>query len=424
MVALSRCLAVSLAFFGDAIRVAKKRGVESQNTKFISGVPVYNYHAVSDLEETQEAEWIVFMKPGKEDMIGKICSAYKKGCKRSGSKVPFLDILGTETELAAVIEASHGAVEFAEPNQMLYMTPELDANQDSPSWGLDRVGAGGRGGNEGAGVSIFILDTGVRTTHTDFTGRAIPEADFTNGNQICNGDLECAADRQGHGTHCAGTAGGKTFGVAPSARIHGVKVLGDNGAGSLGAIIGSIDYLAAAPERPAVGSMSLGGQCPFGWCGLYGSIRTAIDQAVANGATIVVAGGNSNADSCGFMPAFVPSAITVGSTDPNDARSSFSNWGSCTNLWAPGRDIPSATHEDDTGSKTFSGTSMACPHVAGGAALILELNPGFSASKVLERLQANAATDYITDLKASDTNKLLYIASDAPPPPGPVQATE
>jgi len=419
MVALSRCLAVSLALLGDAARVAKKRGDESQNTKFISGVPVYNYHAGA-LEETQEGDWIVFMKPGREDMVSRVCAAYKKGCKRSGSKVPFLDIRGTETELAAVIEASHGAVEFAEADQMLHMIPELDADQDSASWGLDRVGAGGRGGNEGAGVSIFILDTGVRTTHTDFTGRAVPEADFSNGNQVCNGDLQCAADRQGHGTHCAGTAGGKTFGVAPSAKIHGVKCLGDNGAGSLGGIIGSIDYVAAAPERPAVGSMSLGGQCPFGWCFLYRAIETAIDQAVASGATIVVAGGNSNADACGFMPAFVPSAITVGATNSNDARASFSNYGSCTNLWAPGRDIPSATHENDTGSKTFSGTSMACPHVAGGAALILELNPGFSASKVLERLQANAATNYITDLKNGDTNKLLYIASDAPPPVGGV----
>merc|ERR550539_1160180 len=302
------------------------------------------------------------------------------------------------------------------------MTPELDPQPaNSASWGLGRVGASGRNGNLGAGVSIYILDTGVRTTHNDFGDRAAPALDYSGSRPItCNGDLECAKDRQGHGTHCAGTAAGTSFGVAPQANVYGVKVLGDNGSGSMASIIGSVDWLATTDTRPAVGSMSLGGQCPFGWCFLMSSMKTAVESAVASGVTVVVAGGNSNSDACGFVPAFVPSAITVGSTDSEDARSYFSNYGTCTNIWAPGSSITSATHEDDTGSKTFSGTSMACPRVAGGAALILEKNPGFSASKVLERLQANAATNYITDLKRGDTNKMLYIASDAPPPVGDV----
>merc|ERR1719203_2501646 len=166
--------------------------------------------------------------------------------------------------------------------------------------------------------------------------------------------------------------------------------------------------------------MSLGGPCPFGWCFLLSSMKTAVDAAVESGVTIVVAGGNSNDDACGYMPAFVPSAITVGSTDSLDARSSFSNYGSCTKMWAPGSAITSASHEDDTGAKTYSGTSMACPHVAGGAALVLEQYPEFSAPQVLEKLYARAATNYITDLKSDDVNKMLYIASDAPPPEGDV----
>merc|ERR1719254_109455 len=166
--------------------------------------------------------------------------------------------------------------------------------------------------------------------------------------------------------------------------------------------------------------MSLGGQCPMGFCGLFGVVSDAVNAAVQSGVTIVVAGGNSNSDACGFVPAFVPAAITVGSTDSMDARSSFSNYGSCTNLWAPGSAITSASHEDDTGAKTFSGTSMACPHVAGGAALVLEQFPDFVSEQVLEKMLTRAATNYITDLKQGDTNKMLYIASDAPPPVGDV----
>jgi len=438
MVAVSSCLA-SLAVIASGVsgaRITKKRSSNRQeSTKFIAGVPVVNYLAAyggeSLVEESTEGEWLVMMKPGTTDaQIAEICKAYKKGCKLSGhpdkSGVPFIDIKATEKELQAVVEATHGIVKFIEPNQPVSMIPELDVQPgNSGSWGLDRVGARGRGGNEGAGVSIFILDTGVRTTHQDFGGRAVPEVDFTDeNNKVCNGDLECAADRQGHGTHCAGTAAGTSFGVAPRASVHGVKVLGDNGAGDLFAIIGSIDYLATSDIRPIVGSMSLGGQCPLGFCSIFSAIETAVDAAVAAGVTVVVAGGNSNSDACGFMPAFVASAITVGSTDSLDARSFFSNYGSCTSLWAPGSNITSATHEDDTGAKTFSGTSMACPHVAGGAALILEYFPESNAEQVLERLQARSASSYITDLKVGDTNKMLYIASDAPPPAGNVTAPE
>merc|ERR1719491_1493512 len=302
------------------------------------------------------------------------------------------------------------------------MIPEMDANPDSSSWGLNRVGANGRSANQGENTHIYVLDTGVRTTHQDFGSRASPAVDFANGApQECNGDLECAADRQGHGTHCAGSAGGTSFGVAPKANVYGIKVLGDDGSGGFAAIVGAIHYLASSGARPTIGSMSLGGKCPMGWCGLMGSVKSAVDTAVDAGVTIVVAGGNSNSDACGFVPAFVPSAITVGSTDSTDARSSFSNYGRCTNFWAPGSAITSASHQSDTGSATFSGTSMACPHVAGGAALMLENNPDLKAPQVLEKLLAKAATNYITDLKSGDTNKLLYVASDAPPPPGSVQ---
>merc|ERR1719384_889198 len=367
------------------------------------------------------------LQPGATDaQIKELCAKSSKGCQMTGHAdkggVPFIDVKATEKDLEGIIKSNRYVVKFIEPSQTLYMIPELDADPNSsPSWGLNRVGVDRRADNKGAGTHIFILDTGVRTTHQDFGGRASPGVDYSSGQPVeCNGDLECAADRQGHGTHCAGTAGGNSFGVASQAAVYGVKVLGDSGAGGLAGIIGGIDWAASSSNRPAVASMSLGGQCPLGWCGLFGAIKDAVNAAVQSGVTIVVAGGNSNSDACGFMPAFVPAAITVGSTDSLDQRSYFSNYGSCTDIWAPGSSITSASHEDDTGSKTFSGTSMACPHVAGGAAIVLERNPQFKSQQVLEKLLNKAATNYITDLKKGDTNKLLYVAADAPPPPGSV----
>merc|ERR1740129_1512986 len=217
----------------------------------------------------------------------------------------------------------------------------------------------------GSGSTVFVIDTGVRLTHQEFGGRAVAALDMTIGDPVeCNGDLSCAGDVQGHGTHCAGTAGGETFGVAPNAAVGSIKVLSDQGSGSWAWSYYALDWLAVNPTRPAVASMSLGGS------GNQQAMVDAVDAAVNGGVTVVVAGGNDNSDACNFSPAFVPSAITVGSTTSTDARSSFSNYGSCTDIWAPGSSVVSASVSSDTGSSTLSGTSMACPHVSGGAALV------------------------------------------------------
>jgi len=269
--------------------------------------------------------------------------------------------------------------------------------------------------NEGAGVTVFLTDTGVRVSHVDFGGRVVPTLDMTLGGlQECKGDASCADDLQGHGTHCAGTAAGSNYGVAPAATIRSVKTLGDSGSGSWSWSYGALDWMATSTIRPAVASMSLGGR------GTQTAMRTAIDAATTAGIVVVVAGGNSNDNACRFSPAFVPSAITVGATDSLDSRSSFSNYGPCTNIWAPGSAIRSAGHTSDTRWEIFSGTSMACPHVAGGAMLVLSENPSFTHDQVLEALLADSQQDSITDLKRGDTNSMLYVGSDAPPPPGGV----
>merc|ERR1719379_631726 len=199
------------------------------------------------------------------------------------------------------------------------------------------------------------------TSHVDFGERAIPTIEV-----LGNGVIECAADDascardvQGHGTHCAGTIGGTEYGVAKGATIHAVKVLSDSGRGSFSWFVEALDWVVTKGQRPAVFSASLGGQ------GNIGFVETAIDRATAAGVVVVVAAGNDNMDACGFSPAHVSSAITVGATRSDDTRAYYSNYGSCLDIFAPGSSITSAAVSSDSSSATMSGTSMACPHVAG-----------------------------------------------------------
>merc|ERR1712110_1056010 len=233
----------------------------------------------------------------------------------------------------------------------------------------------------------------------------------------------CARDNNGHGTHCAGTIAGKTFGVAKEAIVHAVKVLGYDGRGSNAGIIEAIDFVTAEGLRPAVISMSLGCSAPC----QSRSEASAIAAAVRAGVTVVVAAGNSGntnfPDACDYAPASIPQAITVGSiTINNDQRSSFSNIGNCIDIFAPGSQIFSAGPGSDQQTRTLSGTSMACPHVSGAAALALGQNPQLTPQKVTELIVGGASAGKVRDARGSP-NKLLFIrnlgapSSSSPPPP-------
>merc|ERR1719245_67271 len=298
------------------------------------------------------------------------------------------------------------------------MIPEIDeeVGVQAATWGLNRIGADESDRNGGgAGVTIYVQDTGVRVTHQEFSGRASSALDVTSGSAVeCNGDLSCAADRQGHGTHCAGTAAGRTYGVASTAEVRAVKTLSDQGSGARSWQYTAIDWVTMNGDRPTVLSMSLGGS------GADPGYTTVIDAAVENGVTVVVAAGNSNSDACNFIPAFAANAITVGSTTSTDSRSSFSNFGTCVNIWAPGSSVLSAGITSDTSSSTKSGTSMACPHVSGAAAIILSGNPTMKSSAVLGEMLDTAYLNVLTGLKTGDTNALLCVAEGgAPPTPTP-----
>jgi subtilisin family serine protease len=245
-----------------------------------------------------------------------------------------------------------------------------------------------------AAVTVYVLDTGLRTTHAEFAGRARDGWDFIDDDAVAN-------DCHGHGTHVAGSVGGTRYGVAKDVKLVGVRVLDCNGSGPYSAIIGGIDWITAHAAKPAVANMSLGGSADRG-------LDDAVKRSIAAGVTYALAAGNSNVAACGQSPARTATAITVGATDAYDARASFSNYGSCLDIFAPGVRITSAGYSSDTASAVMSGTSMASPHVAGAAALVLGAYPGHTPAQVRDALVGNAVTAKVTSPGTGSPNVLLH----------------
>jgi len=383
---------------------------------------VLNYKAPGD-QLGGEEEWLVMVAPHATDAdIEQMCHTAKNGCKLKGSPskggVPFFEMRGTASDLEVVLGSAQGLVQWVEPDHVSYeIVPEVSADIEEVNyWGLERISAGQRT-STGKGVTVFVLDTGIHHRHNDFGGRAVAGADFTNEGgpppKICQGEYHCAFDANGHGTHVAGSAVGRTFGVAPEAAAIAVKVIRGDGMGLESGVLAGIDWVAQSSQRPAVATMSLGSKSTSD---VY---RPAIDSLTAAGLTVTVAAGNSDDDACLYSPARMPKAITVGATESSDIKAWFSNYGECVDIWAPGRHIWSASHQDPAGSKRMSGTSMACPYVAGAAALVLERNPTFNFEKVRSSIMESALSGVIGDLTPEDTNKLLFVGGGAGPSPTP-----
>ncbi|QIJ61824.1 S8 family peptidase [Streptomyces sp. JB150] len=295
--------------------------------------------------------------------------------------------------------AADPAVAAVEQNQRV----SIDATQTNAPWGLDRIdqaslplsGTYTYPDTAGSGVTAYVIDTGVRITHSQISGRAV------NGYDAVDGDTT-AQDGNGHGTHVATTIAGSTYGVAKKARIVAVRVLNNSGSGTTAGVIAGIDWVTRNHSGPSVANLSLGG-------GVSSTLDTAVRNSIASGVTYAVAAGNSNTNASSSSPARVTEAITVGATTSTDARASYSNYGSVLDIFAPGSSITAGWHTSDTATNTISGTSMATPHVAGAAAVYLANHTSATPAQVASALTAGATTGKVTSPGTGSPNRLLRL---------------
>ena len=344
---------------------------------------------------------------------GVVTHVYKHAIKGMSLRLP---------DAAAQALRNAPNVAYVEPDQVM----SAIAIQSGATWGLDRtdqrdlpLGGTYAYESDGTGVTVYIVDTGILFAHGEFQ----PSRAITGADQITPGGS--AADCNGHGTHVAGTVGGTTYGVAKKVKLVAVRVLDCGGSGPNSGVIAGIDWITENHQagQLAAANMSLGG-------GFSQALNDAVKRATADGVVFAVAAGNGDRffgipqNACNSSPASEPSALTVGATDRYDAQASFSNYGTCVDINAPGVSIASAWYTSTTATNTISGTSMATPHVAGVAALYLQANPGSTPAQVASALTSNATSGKISGTKTGTPNLLLYsgfLSAGTPtPPPAPL----
>lgn len=387
----------------------------------------------------QVRRWIVKLRDGISDQaLGAFCEGFHgrglctaKGHPSMGG-LPMVVIRASEADLEEQLYKHVGDSDFVEPDIVMTAIPEVNSKEDAndtnigaasvggrekaASWGLDRIDdregldetydIGFKGGE---GVHIYVADTGILTKHEDFQGRARPALEILSTGELVEcrqNDHRCSQDGNGHGTHAAGTVGGRKYGVAKASTLHSIKILSDAGRGRMSYLIQALDWVVANGKRPAIFTASL--ETP----GNPPSVVKAIEAAVASGVTVIVAAGNFGRDACNYSPAHIRSAITVGATASADDRlASYSNFGACVDVFAPGSNIVSTGQISKIAKATMSGTSMACPHVAGAAALLLGEDRSRSPEEVKLLLQARATQGVLQGLGEDGSPNLLLFAA-------------
>lgn len=345
--------------------------------------------------------YIVVFKPGS---AAHHVSTAAISAERAGGKVDFtysdaLQGFAARLPDAALQGLRHNPnIEYVEADQVMNA---LQTYETAASWNLDRINQRALPldrtygySSTGLGVTSYVIDTGIRPTHTEFTGRASVGFDAV-------GDGRNGIDCNGHGTHVAGTIGGYHYGVAKDVSLVAVRVLDCNGSGTISGVIAGVDWVTRNKHLPAVANMSLGG-------GVSSSLDTAVKNSIAGGVTYTIAAGNNNSDACKTSPARVTEAITVAATTSTDSRASYSNYGACVDLFAPGSSVTSAWNTSDSATNTISGTSMATPNANGVAAQYLQLYPTATPAAVTSAVNANATAGVVTNPGPKSTNRLLY----------------
>ncbi len=355
--------------------------------------------------------FVVVVKNGVNASAGDLTARYGGKVTRTYGSALHGFAVDAMSEAQARRLAADPAIAYVQRNGVYRIS---GTQTNPPSWGLDRIDQRNLPldnsytyPSTASSVHAYIIDTGIRFTHQDFQGRAV------SGRDTVDNDND-ATDCNGHGTHVSGTVGGASYGVAKGVTLVGVRVLNCQGSGTTAGVVAGIDWVTANAIKPAVANMSLGG-------GVDATLDSAVQNSIASGVTYAVAAGNGDQfgnpqNACNSSPARVPAAITVGATQSNDQKASFSNYGTCLDIFAPGVSITSAWNTSDTATNTISGTSMATPHVTGAAALVLAANTGFSPQQVRDTLVTNATPNVVGNPGTGSPNRLLFVGGSTPPP--------
>ncbi|KFY40863.1 hypothetical protein V494_03291 [Pseudogymnoascus sp. VKM F-4513 (FW-928)] len=337
--------------------------------------------------------------------VSRILSKRSSGHKGVGHKYNLSGFKGysIQTDSSSINEiASSPLVAYIEKDGKVYANEII--KRDGATWGLGRISNKEAGSttfnydsSAGEGSTVYVVDTGIYIDHEEFEGRATWGKNFIEGSED--------TDENGHGTHCAGTIAGASYGVAPKANLVAVKVLDAEGSGSNSGVIGGIEFVGTDAKENSVLSMSLGGS-------FSAALNSAVESTISAGVTVVVAAGNDGADAKDYSPASAENAITVGATDSSDNRADFSNYGTVLDVFAPGVDVKSAWIGSTSASNTISGTSMATPHVAGLAAYLIGLGGLSSPADVAAKIKEVGTPDVVQDPKGS-INLVAYNDSGA-----------
>ena len=408
---LAIATATTVALASPSAVVAHPRAAPSVSTPSAAPALRKSPETRSGRREIIPGRYVVVLRPGHGARLPRVAArAGTDGATVTQRFTHTIHGFAAHMSAAAARSLSHDpAVAYVEPDQRFHAT----GTQSDPIWNLDRIDQRSRTGNHryaydttGAGVTAYVIDSGIRRTHHQIAGRV--GSGFT-----AVKDGRGTRDCFGHGTHVAGTIGGKTFGVAKGVRLVPVRVLGCKGGGTLSGIISGVDWVTAQHQgtKPAVANMSLGG-------GSSRALDNAVRRSVFDGVTYVVAAGNDSDSACAYSPADTGSAITVGATNARDARASFSNRGGCVDLFAPGVGVKSAGITSDSATAVHDGTSMATPHVAGVAALYLQAHPAATPAEVSDAIDDATTKGVLTSLGSGSPDRLLYSLVDrvAPDP--------